>query len=223
MTTDGKYCTLALLKQYLIGSTATGSGNTTVFNGNVQNTPDDNILSECILQAEAAFELHCGTGFDQQTLSLVQSFETFIDGNGWLHLFARERGPVTAVSAVQIRNLVSGGAWTPLTLSSDDTILPPYDTTHPNPESWHVYLKPNPAQTPAATGQIIAKWTYTGGYQTIPDSLKLLIARMSAWVYKLREVPAGQVSDHQLGQIIVPADFPPDLRRQIELWRPQYS
>jgi len=97
-----KYCTLTQLKQYLFG-TRTDPNNPTVYSGVVSGTPDDALLTDCIYQAEAGFEMTVGSGYDEQSYVKVQSFLTFIDGNGILHIYARERGPVTAVTAVEVR------------------------------------------------------------------------------------------------------------------------
>ncbi len=224
--TDGKYCSLALLKQYIIGS-RTDPNNPTVFNGAVSGTPDDTLLSDCILQAEATFEQTCGSGFDQQTYASVQPVLNFVDGNGWLHLFARERGPVTAVSAVSFRDIVAGKtSWDTVSWSaSDGIILPNYAVTdtHPLPESWHVMLWPTSPLPSRATGQSLVRWSYTGGFATIPSSLALLIARYATYVYKFREAPIGTVTNLPLGTMTVPADVPPDIRRQMLLWSPVYA
>lgn len=227
MTSDGKYCTLALFKQYVMG-TRTDPNNPSVFQGAVVGTPDDNLLTDCILQAEAGFEMVTGSGFDQQTLSSVQSYLTFIDAMGWLHLFARERGPVTAVSAVQIRNLMAGDrSWKTVSWVADDIILPPYAAadTHPHPESWHVMIYSTSGMLPTASGQIMARWSYTGGYaaNAVPMALSLLIARYSMWIYKMREAPLGRVTNLPLGSITVPMDVPPEIRRQMALWSPVYA
>lgn len=222
MATDGKYLTRAALKQYGIG-TIVDPGNPTVYNQGVTNTPDDTLLSDSIFRAEALFDLTCGTGFDQQTYSNVQAFQTWVDRYGWLHLLARERGPVTAVSAVQIRNINAGTPWESLTFVADDLILPPYDANYPRPESWHVRVFPATALSPSPTGTILARWSYTGGYSSIPQGLQNIIARLAWWIYKLREAPVAKIVNMPLGTMTVPLDVPPDIRRDIELWRPVYS
>jgi hypothetical protein len=225
---DGKYCTVNFLKQYLIGTVVTpgAPGNPSVYQGVVSGTPDDNILSGAILGAEAMFEMVCGTGFDQQTYSLVQPINSFIDGNSWLHLYAVERGPITAVSAIQIRNkagTVSG--WQTLSWSVDDIIYPPHQATDtgPHADSWHVQVYPATFMLPTATGDLLARWSYTGGFLTIPTSLSMLIARYATWIYKMREAPIGRVTNLPLGSITVPMDVPPEIRRQMSLWSPVYS
>lgn len=227
MATDGKYLTLVQFKQFLLG-TRTDPNNPSVFNQQVINTPDDAILSDLLLNAEAAFELMTGTGYDQQTYTLTQPFLNFVDANGWLHLFARDRGPVTAVSAVQYRDILFGAdtAWHPLTWDiNNDIILPNFAATdtHPLPESWHVQIWPNPTLPPRATGQLLVKWSYTGGFATIPQSLTTLIARMAMYQYKLREMPAGKVVNQPLGTMTVPSNYPPDILKQIKLWSPKYA
>lgn len=227
MATDGKYCSLVQFKQYLLG-TIPDPGNPAVFNQAVINTPDDAILSDCLLNAEAAFEQGCGTGFDQQTYSNVYPFQAFSDANGFLHLYARERGPVTAVTAISFRDIMFGASRTWQTITwdaSNDIVLPNFNATdtRPLPESWHVMVYPTPAIDPRSTGQILVRWSYTGGFATIPQSLTTLIMRVAAYIYKLREVPAGRVLNAPLGTMQVPADFPPDIQRQIKRWSPIYG
>lgn len=224
MATDGKYLSLAALKQYGLG-TIVDPNNPTIYNQGVTNTPDDTILSDIIFRAEAMFDLLAGTGYDQQTYANVQAFQTWIDRRGWLHLFARERGPITAVTAVQIRNIDAGQPWTTVTFVADDIILPPFETNYPHPESWHVMLNPNPAQSIQATGTILSRWSYTGGYApaSIPQGLKNIIARLAWYIYKLREAPVAKVVNMPLGTMTVPLDVPPDIKRDIELWKPIYS
>lgn len=221
-TGDGKYCTLAQLKQYALG-TRTDPNSPTVFNQGVVNTPDDEFLSDAILRAEANFEMKCGTGFDFQSYSSVQAFAPFIDRNGWIHLFARERGPVTSVSMLQIRDINSGTGWKSLAWLADDIILPPFETTHPAPESWHVRILPTEAQPSLSTGQVLARWSYAGGYAVIPDSLTNIIARFAWWIYKLREAPVEKVVNMPLGTMTVPLNVPPDIKADIELWKPVYA
>lgn len=226
MTTDGKYMTLAVLKQYLQG-TRTDPNNPTVFNGAVVGTPDDNLLTLCIEQAEIAFELATGSAFDQKTFTLVQPYQAFVDRNGWLVLYARDRGPVTAVTAVQVLNMTNGDtSFKTITWdTSNGIILPPFDAgdTHPHPESWKVIISPNPSMLPADRSELYARWSYTGGYAVAPDGLQSLIARMATYIYKLRDMPAGKVINQPLGTMMVPSDFPPDIRRQITLWSPVYG
>jgi hypothetical protein len=225
MTTDGKYITLQLLKQYLIG-TRTDPNNPTVFNGAVQGTPDDNLLTSAIYEAESAFENTCGSAYDQQTLTMVQALTPYVDVNGWLQLTARERGPVTAVTAVQTRMIGQGlTAWQDVTLSADNVILPPYSLadTHPHPESWKVQIYPATLLPRASTGQILARWTYTGGFAVIPIGLQLLLARHAAYVYKTREAPLGKVVNAAIGTFSAPLDIPKDILREYLLWSPVYN
>jgi hypothetical protein len=221
----GKYCSLTLLKQYLIGSVV-DPANPTRFNGNVINTPDDNILTDAISDAETTFELEAGMSYDEQTYALTQSHQTWIDQNGWVNLFARERGPVTAVSTVQVRDLLSSDrSWKPITWNADDIILPAFSLsdTHPLPESWRVQIIPTVALPSRATGTVLARWSYTGGFATIPDSLALLIAAAATYVYKRRESSLGIVQNQQLGTFSRPLDFPPDILRRFKLWSPIYG
>ena len=218
---DGKYLTLDDLKLYGLGAIA-DPNNPTIYNQNVQGTPDDSILAQCIQRAEMEFDRHCGVKFDAGTVAEAQAFIPFVDGMGWLHLFARERAPVTAVTAVAIRDLVTRSAWTTITLTADDILLPINDG-YAHPDSGHVKLYPNPVLPQRSTGQILARWSYTGGFSTIPESMKALIARLSWWIYKLREAPMAQIAVPSMGIMQIPIRIAPDIAADIDLWKPDYA
>ena len=219
--TEGRYVSLDELKAYGLGTIA-DPNNPTIYNNAVQGSPDDSTLRQCIQRAEMEVDRHCGTRFDEATLADVQGFLPFVDGNGWLHVFARERCPVTAVTAVSIRDLVTRAAWTPITLNGDDVILP-FGDDSVHPDSTHVQIFPVPNLPARSTGQILARWSYTGGFATIPDSLKGIVCRLAWWIYKLREAPMAQVMMPNLGIMQVPIRIPPDIAADIELWKPQYA
>ncbi len=228
MSTDGKYCTFTYFKEYF-GQSRTDPNNPSVYNNFVVGSPDDNVLNECLLQAETVFEQSIGNNaFDQQTYTMVQSFTTWVDGNGWLWLCARERGPVTAVNAVQVRDLQGRSAtWKDVAFTDDNIILPPYSVsdTHPYASSWRVRIFPTQPLPCRSTGQVLARWSYTGGYASdaIPSSLSNLIARIATFIYKTREIPMGQIVNTPLGVMKVPNVFPKDITALVEKWRPVYG
>jgi hypothetical protein len=221
MTTDGRYITLAELKTFMFGNIA-DPADTTKYSGVVTTTPDDSILTSAILRAEAKFDAETSTRWDSTTSTLAQPIQIFVDGNGWIHLFAREAGPVTAVSALQMRNLAAGTSWETITWGADDIILPPL-LDPPTANSKHVMIYPGTVMGGTGTGNVFGRWTYTGGYSTIPGSLKSIILRLAQWIYKLREAPLGVVKNPMLGSIDIPQKVPPDVQRDIELWMPRYS
>lgn len=221
MSADGKYLTLDELKLYGLGAIA-DPNNPTIYNSAVQGTPDDSILSQSIQRAEMEFDRHCGVKFDDGAVTDAQAFLPFVDGQGWLHLYARERAPVTAVTAVSIRDLVSRSTWAPITLSADDVILPINDG-YSHPDSGHVKLYPNPSLPSRSTGQILVRWSYSGGFSVIPESMKAVVARLAWWIYKLREAPMAQVVMPNLGIMQIPIRIPPDIAADIDLWKPDYA
>ncbi len=226
MSNTPRYLTLAVFKQYLIG-TRTDPLNPTVFNGAVTGTPDDNILNDAIIQAESAFDRMCGTGYDEQTYEAVQPIQSFVDGNGWLNLLARERVPVTAVSAVSIRNVYARNTtWQAITWDAgNDIILPNFAVTdtYPRPDAARVQIYPNPVLSGAAPDQILVRWDYAGGFATIPDSLQLIIAEIAVFLYKMRENPTGRIVNTAMGTTSNPLGFPPYIMDQVTLWMPSYG
>lgn len=207
---DGKYITLDLLKAYGL-------------NNDVTTTPDDPFLSQAILRAEQRWDSETGVQWNAQTFTLVQAFNPYIDKNGWLHVQAREAMPVNSVTQMRMMfyNNPSAG-WKDVDLSGDNLILP-LSMVPPNVDDKMVSVYV-PGLFSIQTGELRVQWSYNAGYQPIPDALKTIICRI-AWVYyKYREVPVASVTAGAAGIGIVqmPIDLPPDLRREIQLWRPQW-
>jgi hypothetical protein len=197
-----KYTTLDALKAY----------------GQVTATKDDNVLNEAIYRAEAAIDQKCGSAFDQQTVVDELAHTCWVDGKGWLVMTADERGPVTAVTSISVRDLLNAPtAWQSVSWASTDIILPPI-TAPIRPDAWKVRIYPATPLWPRATGQIYAKWTYIGGYATIPTSLISIANRLAWWYYKLREAPMGRVVTAELGLMEIPLSVPPDIKADLMLW-----
>ena len=183
-------------------------------------TNDDVVLQSAIERAEMEFDGHCGQGFDEQTLTLTAARQPFVDAYGWLWLTAIERVPVTSVIKVQVRDiLASASVWTDITYGVDDVILP-LATVPPDPNAGKVrILSNNPRLAPHATGSILVRWSYKGGYSVIPESLKAMILRLSWWIYKLREAPLGRVATLELGIMEIPLSMPKDILFDMNLWK----
>lgn len=222
MSLDGKYVTLALVKQWASMQQA-ASTNPTVYNGAVQGSPDDNILAGAIQVAESDFDLNAGVGFDQQTFTKVQPRQVFVDSNGWLWLWPVERAPVTAITSVEVRDILNGATtWQTVTYTSDDILLPPvysFDTA-PRAESWKVRIWPNPTMLSEGTTDLLARWSYTGGFASIPTSLSSLIAAMAYFIYKSqREAILGQLVTQPLGTMtFAPVVYPKTIKAEIDRW-----
>lgn len=183
------------------------------------NTGDDSVLTASIDRAEMEIDGHCGQQFDEQTLTLATARQPFIDGNGWLWLSSVERSPVTAVTAVQIRDLRGSNTWQVLTWQADDLILPIFSAP-PDANSGKVrILATNPVLSPRSTGSLMARWSYKGGYNAIPSSLKAMTMRLAWWIYKLREAPLGRVATLELGIMEIPLSMPKDILHDLNLWR----
>lgn len=218
---DGKYISLDELKAYGIGTQA-DPNNPTVYNNSVQGTPDDGILTQCIHRAEMEFDRIAGIAFDEATSTNVQAFLPFVDGNSWLTLFAREHAPVTSVTAISIRDMRGTNQWVSASWATDDIVYPINDG-YAHPDCARVQVFPANGFLPTPTGQLLVKWTYVGGFATIPQSLKGVICRLGWWIYKLREVPVNMIAMPQMGIMQIPLKIPPDINQDILLFQPSYN
>lgn len=187
----------------------------------VNNASDDAAINQAIARAESAFDAIVGAGYDQQTYANVSPLSSFIDSNGWLWIKARERGPVTAVTAISIRYLSMSGLWTPITWDATNNIfLPTLDTVPktPYPDWWQVRVLPSTNLMTIDTRNLAVRWSYTGGFATIPDAIQGIVTRLAWWFYELRNAPLGKVLTLELGVQTVPTSMPPDIRADIESW-----
>jgi hypothetical protein len=202
--TDGKYCTVAQLRVY--GDVPTPAVGM------------DQIYSDAILRAEAAFERMTGSQFNQQTTPVVQPLNAYVDGSGWMWLNAVEVGPITAVRSVQWR-IPSFTTWQTLTWGVDDILLPNAAIIPPD-MGWtaRIFNQSLPSLT---TDQLLVRWSYTGGYAVIPQALSGIIERLAWWYIKLREAPVGTVRN-ELGTLEVPVDMPKDIAADARLWAKEY-
>jgi len=183
-------------------------------------------MSAAIIEAEADFEQTCGNAFDAQTYALVAGFVPFVDSQGWLNIYARERTPVTAVTALQYRYR-NAPTWQTLTWGADDIVLPPLGTAdgYPHPDSGHVQIYPAPLLGQVSTGLIMVRWSYAAGFASnaIPQNLTNMIAEAAAYVYKRREVPFGVIQNGQLGTFSRPMNYPPDIMTRFRRWSTSYA
>lgn len=185
-----------------------------------KTSADDLFLQDALDWAEGEFEKLAGTQFNQSAEVNATPRRAFVDRYGWLTLVANERAPLTAVTAVSVR-FPWASTWQ--TLAWDATngiIMPPADTAGPpSARAWKVMLLPTaPRLSMMAEGDLLVRWSYTGGYAQAPARLRMIIERMAQWKYKLREAPLGRVSMPAMGVTEVIPGLPDDLKADIRLW-----
>lgn len=181
---------------------------------------DDTFLQDAIDWAESTFEGLTGSQFNQQTFTLVQPKRVYGDRFGWLYLFAAEAGPVTSVSAIQLRSAWAN-TWQQITWTADNILLPTPDSVGPpKANAWRVQVRPSTLNVASLDdNELLARWTYQGGYASAPPRLRMTIERMALWKYKLREAPLGRVSMPALGVTEVIPALPDDLLADIYRWQ----
>lgn len=184
--------------------------------GQVTVNTDDTTLTNALNWAEGEFNRIAGSQFAQQTLT---EFAThgWINRYGWITVVGRV-APITAVSALSVifppSTTQTAIAWDP----TAGIFLPP-NISPPDPGAWLCQIAPSNVILPqTAAGNALFRWTYTAGYATTPDSLKIIILRMAWWKYKLREAPLGRIVSPGMGSIEMTPSLPPDLARDIKLW-----
>lgn len=187
----------------------------------VTNPLKDPVLEQAISRAEMAIDLYTGTRFDAGGVA-GENARAWVDGDGWLWINVRRRGPVTALSAVQLRNLAARMPWQIITWQVDDLLLPYVDAGAGGPpvDGWQIRLYPAQLLPPLVSSQCVCQVSYTAGYATIPGGLKGITNRLAWWIYKLGEAPLGIVRNVDMHLMEVPVSIPPDIQADLNLWRP---
>lgn len=184
--------------------------------GDIKTDAEDTLLQTDLDWAEATFEQRCGSAFDYATVTLETPSKAWVARDGSLTLIASARGPVVSVQAVQYR-VMGGTAWQTLSWTSDNILLPPASNS-PHPRAWAVKIFTFALGVSQSPGDIYFRWSYTGGYQTTPSALSMILLRLALWKYKLREAPLGRVSVPALGMTEIIPSLPADIAHDMHLW-----
>ena len=206
-----KYITLADLKAYFTSNHIIGA-------------TDDNFMYQAITRAEGQVDEYCGCSIDRGVQTLVLPSTAFVDKDGWMWLWAKEKGPVTDVSAIKFRYPAGQGWKDAYWVPTDDIILPPVGAP-PSPEAWRVRVAFTPRIGPVPASNIMVKWSYAGGYGTlggspdIPSVLKAIVCRLAHWNYMMRDAPTGKVITAELGLMTIPLSIPPDIEADLNFWK----
>jgi hypothetical protein len=181
---------------------------------------DYNLLTDDCGWAEQMFhELNGHTDFYSGSPANEEPRNSWVDRYGWIDLHSGSLAPVTSVQSVQymipgVNNTWQNLSWDPL----NGIFLPPQGAP-PNPRAWVVQIIPSNVNLgQAATGDIRFRWSYTGGYQTTPASLKITLLRLGWWKYKLREAPLGKIASPPFGITEVIPGLPKDVVVDLGVW-----
>jgi hypothetical protein len=184
----------------------------------IQTQSDQFALQAALDWAEGTFENLTGSKFDSQTMTNEEPMSAWISRKGEITLIAKSRGPVTAVSAVSYR-VLPGTNWQTLSWDAANDIVLPVVSAPPEPDSWAVKIYTSSlGYYNVAAADFWWRWTYTGGYSTIPEEIKFPILRLTQWKYKLREAPLGRINSEMFGTREIIQDLPNDVAFDILRW-----
>ena len=183
----------------------------------ISKASETTVLQEACDWAESMLHSTSGSRFNAGIMTLVPPLRSWFSRNSELVLIAKEFGPVTSVDAVQFR-IPGVTNWTPVVWGADD-ILMPSTVDPPEPGAWMVTIYPSSTSYPnIPADDLWVRWSYHGGYDSPPDSLTMLLLRMAAWKYKVREAPLGRLSSEMFGTREIIQSLPNDVRLDLARW-----
>lgn len=187
--------------------------------GAVSSTADDQILQDVIERASRDIDGFCGQSFEYAAVAGEVTSQVWVASDGWLWVGSRNRCPVTAVSALELLDRQAAQpVWQAVDLSRAVVIIPPPDVP-PRQDAWlvRVWIPGFPAR-PRPRGQLLARWSYTAGFNPTPPALRAVATRYAWWLYKLREAPLGRVVTAELGLMEIPLTIPKDIAGDLQPW-----
>ncbi len=141
-----------------------------------------------------------------------------VDNDGYLQIRV-EKCPVTSVTSVAYRFKPSE-SWTTVDASLVEFYPTPTTVPYPRANSNLVKCYVNLYSQRAYGSKPRVKITYRGGFQLTdpPPALQQLAVRLAWWRFKQKDAPFEKTAVPALGQIIIPAALPNDVRMDLEQW-----
>ncbi len=200
-----QYCTLEQVKTY--GAIADTDSN------------DDTYINKIITAVQNGIDAFCNWSFHDETRTNEErsGADVKIDNDGYMQIRV-DKCPVYAVSSVAYR-FHPAQSWASVESTLVETFPTPSSVPHPRADSNLILCYVN--MRAHRNDRVRVKVTYSGGFATTdpPGALNLLATRLTWWRYKQRAAAFDKIAMPEIGQVIIPSALPPDLRRDLELWK----
>ncbi len=160
-------------------------------------TVDDGAISERLPRAAAVIDEFCEHSFNAATVVDEQrrGEAVAMDNNGRLQITAAMANVRTLTAASITADFQT---WYALDVSRCDVdayVLTFYGVTAPV----------------GRNSRLVARLSYEGGYDPIPDLLRHCAARVTAFLFMVRNAPFEVTAFPSVGQVTIPAKLPPDV------------
>jgi len=185
------YCTLEEVREELVKRGITQT--------------DDDAITERLPRVKALIDTHCGHSFDAEAISdEIRSGEQVVIGRDGFARITVAKAKCRSVSAVALSDDLQ--TWHTLNVArsviTDD----------------YVIMIANTAAV-SRGGALFARVSYAGGYEPLPEDLRHVACRWSAFLYHQRSAPFEVQAFQDLGQLSVPTSVPADIKRALAHYR----
>lgn len=178
--------------------------------GPVDGVADDVLLAQMIAAYSAVVESELGNRFSGATYT-DQINRAQIDSDGLLTVIL----PVPQVTALSALSWKPGKSltWTPLTAANAEIDNRQHCTV----------IRALGSDLSAYRGnRVQAKLTYVGGWATlaeVPADFEILVRRLVWWAYKKRDAPMEKTAYPEVGVVVIPSAWPPDVLKGLSHYR----
>jgi hypothetical protein len=178
--------------------------------GNIQTATDDTLLSALISACSAKVDNYCGQVFGQATYT-NDTLRAQVDEEGLLTCWPSV--PVISALTSASWKLMADTAWTSIDLSSSSA----YDIVQSNSGCTVRFISPE-LFMPYRPYRMRVRATYTAGWANlaaVPADFEIVVRRLVHWTYKQRDSVQGKTAMPSLGVVIIPQDWPADVKRDL--------
>lgn len=178
--------------------------------GDVRATGSDALIAELIAAYSRAMDNECNMAFSESTYTDVVQ-RAVIDRDGTLTTYTNTP-TIRSISSIAYRAGASS-AWQALPTSSLDI-----------EEADHgCVIRVLDTSLSGVRGQRArVQLSYVGGWADlteVPADFEILARRLVWWAFKLREAPMEKTAIPQLGIVVVPQAWPPDVKQGLRNYR----
>ncbi len=185
------YCTLEEVREELVKRGVTQA--------------DDEAIMERLPRVKALIDAHCGHSFDAETISdEIRSGEQVVIARDGFARISVSKARCRVVTAVAVSDDLQ--TWHALNVARS-VVADNY-----------VIMIANTAPV-SRGGALFARVSYVGGYEPLPEDLRHVACRWSAFLYHQRSAPFEVQAFQDLGQLSVPTSVPADIKRALASYK----
>jgi hypothetical protein len=181
--------------------------------GPIDGNTDDTIIGSAITGYSRLVDEYCRMQFSQATYT-EQQYRAEVSADGLLKVWT-DTPTIANLTAAAYKSRRQA-TWTPLSLGDAETENRPFGS--------FAFFRGNYSGYRGESLRV--RLTYTGGWANlaaVPSSFEFLMRRLVWWIYRKRDAPDEKTAIPEMGVLIIPSQWPPDVRKGLATYTRQIA